>query len=93
MLVKAERVLPLPVGEQTSAFVPSWMSGIASFCGGVKNPPFSGTNSPNCSAHHSRTTGSSNSKAAASSMVTASGSKGMSPSANRWRHPICRTRR
>ena len=53
MPVNEASVLPDPVGAAMRAFSPPWMSGMASFWGGVKKPPFSGTNSPNCSVHHS----------------------------------------
>jgi len=70
-------VFPLPVGAHTSAFSPSETSGIASFCGGVKNPPFSGTNSPNRSTHHRLTDGDSDDRTSASS--TSLGSTSTSP--------------
>jgi hypothetical protein len=69
--VNDESVFPLPVGAQTRVFVPSSINGIAPFCGGVKRPPFSGTNSPNCSIHHARTSGESRLNASASSMSIA----------------------
>ena len=38
MEMKAERVLPEPVGEQMSTFLPCWMRGTPRSWGGVKRP-------------------------------------------------------
>gem|GEM_PF-3275289 len=67
-------VFPDPVGAQTSAFSRLSTRGIASRCGGVKNPSFSATYRPNWLTHHSWTAGSSRVSTSASLISTVSGS-------------------
>jgi len=67
MEMKAERVLPEPVGEQMSTFLPCWMRGTARLWGGVKRPPAEMKEA----SHQSRTTGSKRDRMAASSGETA----------------------
>ena len=54
MEMKAERVLPEPVGEQMSTFLPCWMRGTAWRWGGVKRPSAERKEE----SHQSRTMGS-----------------------------------
>ena len=53
MEMKAERVLPEPVGEQMRTFLPCRMSGTACLWGGVKRPSAEEKEA----SHQSRTTG------------------------------------
>jgi len=68
---KEASVFPLPVGEATSTFSRSCISGTASFCGGVKKPSLISMYSPNSSTHHSRRDGSNSSRTSRSSARSA----------------------
>jgi hypothetical protein len=89
MEMKAERVLPEPVGEQMSTFLPCWMRGTAWIWGGVKRPLAELKEA----SHQSRTMGSKRERMAASSGKTCgAGGTGVSKAGStilRWDYAGC----